>query len=1099
MEELELPRLPESSRVNGNENVISINRFTRSKLREVIHELTVELKERGTKTPHILLPFRSKVRDSELESLLKEVFPRGELTDSKKFKGIFNKHNEFTLICLLKYLWCRLPNNEVIGWEMYLEFKSKEKEAGYPRNAFLEIMPKCLLSPAHASIVYDFLDLLISIASNSHYNFLSGRKIAKMSSLWAFNGYNKIRSPFYDATLSGENDFMDGLETWKESSDALFHLLLSFLRSMLPELDTLKLPKTLQSLLITNSYPPLEKSDSVKTIITIPCVIVRSTWPSKDAYELLSKVKNSISFQDKDSFLSIENYTILKNTFKKHSTNDIIASLTDESKRILSRISAEAIDSQFGIYPGWAPPTKPVDKNIPQFSEIIIRNVSLQDYYIWTWLSSLGSDQNSHIKRTFGRSIVVEASLKGFQKWMLVTEKTLNSKEYVKKFKQIPKEPISIANNNNNAVEQGDSIVPPPVPPKEGEIFLPNYFFTDLEEDLKSEDSYIFPSNNKATEEDQTSQYLEASHNNLYRAFSKKLNLQKYEEKTPNRPRPVLLSTEDDLNAARQVERETAISSKALPRKPAAQRKAPMVQHSKSPSPAFTSEIPIKSIYQALHSSDTFGKKKLLRADEYKNDPLEAYDKSISSPLNSSSEEIFKSPRTLNFSDEKPLSGSSSNLSFERDLPSIPPEDMTQMPLGQEESRGIPQNSSFNSEESLIRHYITDTTDDSRMSSRIAKRIEGNNEQKSSSLATHLSQARFKEATPNIQRTDVSYVPPTLPPMPSMLIPGPFLLGVQQRQPPQNGNNRMISLASRNTDATTLDHGYPQASERNETQTFDKIVASNSNVPTSWPKDDIDSVVKSAHSHNGIDVPEPHVSSGNSSMSSTSLERHPGRSPKFSSRDDIPAIPNMKRPIGVTYDSKSKHTGSEVYPSYDNSQRGFQEHPNPRHYMPPQNELARTPEIPRNNNNVGNNVSVDVRQDAYRYAPMYSSPNHIQPQNYVQPNVVYGDVPTYYDPRLNYHDSRSEQLYIPNRNYNNQRVHAAPTAHQLHPMPQPIMRPPASYYSPTESMMHTQRRPGTQSNDFIRGVVPPATRHNKGYKSNQANLRAAFNSSNFGI
>lgn len=299
-DDMELPSIPKSPYVSGE---IRPDQFSRKNLKSVLHCLTGELKRRGTKTPHIFLPFRSKIDDYKLEKFLMLLFPHGEIIKPEdKIYEVLLDFDEFTLICCLKYLWSRLPNNEIIGWDVYLEYKRKEKDAGYPKSAFLSIMPKCLSSPAHASIVYDFLDLLISISSNSQYNFLSGRKIAKMASIWAFNNNRYIKnqkSAFYDATLLTENTFMDGLNDWKESTDAIFHLLLSFLRAMLPEneMETLKLPKTLQSLLITNSYPPLANTDSIKSIITIPCVSVKSTKISSNPYELISKVRHALSFE----------------------------------------------------------------------------------------------------------------------------------------------------------------------------------------------------------------------------------------------------------------------------------------------------------------------------------------------------------------------------------------------------------------------------------------------------------------------------------------------------------------------------------------------------------------------------------------------------------------------------------------------------------------------------------------------------------------------------------------------------------------------------------------------------------------------------------
>ena len=90
--------------------------FTRKNLKSALHIITQELKKRGTKTPHIFLPFRSKVNDEKLESFLSSIAPLGELrTDNTLLQQLCSETDEFTLISALKYFWSRLPNNEIIG------------------------------------------------------------------------------------------------------------------------------------------------------------------------------------------------------------------------------------------------------------------------------------------------------------------------------------------------------------------------------------------------------------------------------------------------------------------------------------------------------------------------------------------------------------------------------------------------------------------------------------------------------------------------------------------------------------------------------------------------------------------------------------------------------------------------------------------------------------------------------------------------------------------------------------------------------------------------------------------------------------------------
>ncbi|KAM9929413.1 hypothetical protein OXX59_001193 [Metschnikowia pulcherrima] len=555
---LDLPALP--AMPQRDSHPISENQFTRRKLQGLLHIMTAELKARGTKTPHIFLPFRSRVDDTKLTLFLKRVFPNGVMVDTSNkaiVRSLLDDFDEFTLICGLKYLWCRLPNNEVIGWPVYLEFKRKEHDAGYPKDAFLTIMPKCLSSSSHASIVYDFLDLMISIASNSQYNHLNGRKIAKMASIWAFRSTPAASSAFYDATLPTEASFTEGLHAWKQTCNGLFHLLLSFLRAMLPDTEakTLNLPKTLQSLLITNTYPPPDNGNSAKSAITIPCVNVRSTRRAKDPYELISKVRHSLSYEKKDSFLSIENFTILKNTFQKPSTAEIVSTLSEESRRVLARLTADPVPSEFGLYPGWAHHLQVADDpDIPLYSEVSITSVTLQDYSIWTWLSSLGSDQTANVKSLFGRSIVVEAGLRGFQKWMVLTETTISSEEYLAMFDKSKHDSVGVEHYSRSPqisplpktfsrspappakLDKQRSLPPPPPPPKDDSHNhahhgspLPDVSFSNDQFSFEDRDLKIYQYRKDSSEK--------SNHTGeLAQTFSEKMHISS--KKHMNRPRP---------------------------------------------------------------------------------------------------------------------------------------------------------------------------------------------------------------------------------------------------------------------------------------------------------------------------------------------------------------------------------------------------------------------------------------------------------------------------------------------------------------------------------------------------------------------------------
>ncbi|ONH67686.1 Morphogenesis-related protein MSB1 [Cyberlindnera fabianii] len=320
--------------------------FSRNDVRGLIHSITQELKIKGVKTPLVLLAFRPKADDHKLTEFLATVIPNGSLPAKQTIidKCVKNT-DEFTLVAALKYLWARLPMNAIVGWDAYDSFKKLEQRDNYPKKAFLEFMPQCLSSPSHASIVYDFLDLIVSFAANSKDNQLSGRKIAKMAGIWAFHGPPDTVNLTKSRLDPTENTFVDGLRDWLPSADAMFHLLLSFLRSMLPDDHStkLQLPRTLQALLASNSYPPPDMTYSSTTLVSVPLVTIKTNVMSVSPMEMLNRVPKVLTFDNPDMFEAKEDFALLKSLCR--SDDNILNKLSSESRRIIEAMCQKPKDS----------------------------------------------------------------------------------------------------------------------------------------------------------------------------------------------------------------------------------------------------------------------------------------------------------------------------------------------------------------------------------------------------------------------------------------------------------------------------------------------------------------------------------------------------------------------------------------------------------------------------------------------------------------------------------------------------------------------------------------------------------------------------------
>lgn len=137
--DLELPSLPLESRSKRttDSGIIYQDQFTRKNLKSVLHLITQELKKRGTKTPHIFLPFRSKIKDFKLNELLLQLMPQGKLIqDVTKCKQICLATDEFTLMCCLKYFGRGYQIVKLSDMKYIVSLKRKRRSKIIPRTHF---------------------------------------------------------------------------------------------------------------------------------------------------------------------------------------------------------------------------------------------------------------------------------------------------------------------------------------------------------------------------------------------------------------------------------------------------------------------------------------------------------------------------------------------------------------------------------------------------------------------------------------------------------------------------------------------------------------------------------------------------------------------------------------------------------------------------------------------------------------------------------------------------------------------------------------------------------------------------------------------------
>jgi hypothetical protein len=412
--------------------------FERKHVKDLVHLITFELKSKGTKIPLLILPFRPLHHDEDLKKFLNKIFIAGIPISTTEAKEIIKITNAYILMSALKFIWCRLPGKAIIGWKSYTKFVKLEDTANFPDKAFLEFMPNCLSSGAHASIVYDFFDLIVAFVLNSKENLMSPKKLSKLCGLWAFSPVrNKI---------PGLPSYERGLYEWIPAGDAMFHLLLSFVKAMPPNGDLSKLPKVFQNLLKISEYPPLPTSSTLENsrqLQQIPIITIRSNNPSKNPAELLLRVGKTLKFDDPTIFYTREDFLLLKRLFKEK--ENVVNKLSSEGSRLLENLclcDTDLINDgndesklKYKLIPGWS--TNMTSKigsttiENKDFFTAVIGRVTIDDYFIWTWLASLGIEETDFKKQTFGKTYIMEVELaEGFKKWIVVEEQDLERDGY---------------------------------------------------------------------------------------------------------------------------------------------------------------------------------------------------------------------------------------------------------------------------------------------------------------------------------------------------------------------------------------------------------------------------------------------------------------------------------------------------------------------------------------------------------------------------------------------------------------------------------------------------------------------------------------------
>lgn len=271
--------------------------------------------------PFFFLPFRPHSDPSGARSFIANYFS-SNAAGSNQYKGASLQRElrltEVVVLCsILKWCWSRMPGG-VVSWPVYDGFQIGEKEANMARNAFETFIPISADSPARQRIIFDFYDLLASIAAHGKLNGFGGRKLSRLAGWWAFEHADDGKG------------FEGGYRSWAAAADASSHLFFAYLRTLSPEEHPSmslieRIPRALQALLASTEYPPETPTLLQKST---PRVVMVVDSVSPTPFALLRRARN---FEYRSSDRVLREYQEFQ---------DPVDALTDECKRVLNAISS---------------------------------------------------------------------------------------------------------------------------------------------------------------------------------------------------------------------------------------------------------------------------------------------------------------------------------------------------------------------------------------------------------------------------------------------------------------------------------------------------------------------------------------------------------------------------------------------------------------------------------------------------------------------------------------------------------------------------------------------------------------------------------------
>lgn len=338
------------SLLKENFNIFKVsNGINHNSSRIVIHYITKELKRRSeqfkkTDSKHslteIFKPSLNQFNDSDIviaNDFIRSMFPfEGCSYTGNKLGDLIKPVKFLTLVLALRIIWSLLPG-AIIPWKSFKDFyKNDESINNFKKyQSFYDDLPKFLPSYNHSCVLFEFLEIFLSIFKNDFFLDLNNS-----IDLIFTAGQICFNRDEYKSNNESCDDLPELHKFYYKRGSSFYIIFIAYLRSLSKEVNSSSPVefKTLFEFFKIDQYPPLEhKPLSQKALtLTIPSNVDGINSSDVNYFKLISNASNSTSriYSSNHSFTRFENkfldkfeinpYKIIDNFFSKSSKNYLL-------------------------------------------------------------------------------------------------------------------------------------------------------------------------------------------------------------------------------------------------------------------------------------------------------------------------------------------------------------------------------------------------------------------------------------------------------------------------------------------------------------------------------------------------------------------------------------------------------------------------------------------------------------------------------------------------------------------------------------------------------------------------------------------------------